>query len=445
METVPDTRPEYPGQAGVTRHPVWLLYFWSAVAFAILPGFLLGALLFAVRASGGDVEAWQPAAGQAHGHIQLFGWAGLMVLGVAFHFLPRLHGAALRGEPVARIALLLLATGLSLRVVGQPVSASAEGIAGNLAPGTLVLSAVLELVGAGLAISVLLRTLRQPSPRQKATGLHAVRPFLMGAGFGYLVAHVTNLAATFDIVDATGALAVDWGRVTLVFGMYGFLLPIAVGMSVRMFPLYIQGLPAHERLLRASLAMLGVGIGLRAAGELEGGRNVVGAALIITALAIGGFIAGIRIFGERRQLPRRQVRPLTDALQLHVITANIWLVVTAALLAIRGLRLLGLNIAASAPNAETHTFGAGFITLLIIGIGGHLLPGFGTRSLRSERLGWATLVLGNLAVLLFPDLPSATSPPGANWLAAIAGLCGAAAVTGFAVNVATGARRRRAA
>lgn len=445
METVPNGRADLPDQVGALRQPVWLLYFWSAVAAAILPGFLLGGLLFAVRASGGDVEAWQPAAGQAHGHVQLFGWAGLMVLGVALHFLPRLHGAPLRGERPARIALVLLVCGLTLRVIGQPVLASAGGFTEGLASGAVVLSAVLELAGAVLGASVLFRTLRQQSPRRKPTGLQAVRPFLMAAGLGYLAAHLANLAAALDIVDSTGALAGDWGRVTLVFAMYGFLLPIAVGMSVRMFPLYIQGLPAHERLLRVGLAVLGGGIWLRVAGELQGGQDIVGVGLIATALAIAGLVTGIRIFGHRRRLPRRQVRPLTDVLQLHVITANIWLVVTAVLLALRGLRLIGLDIATSSPNAEVHAFGAGFITLLIIGIGGHLLPGFGTRSLRSERLAWVTLALGNLAVLLrlLPDLPSAATPSGADWLASLAGICGALAVAGFAINVATGARRGR--
>lgn len=429
----------------MTRHPVWWLYFWSAVAFAILPGFLLGALLFAVRASGGDVEAWQPAAGQAHGHVQLFGWAGLMVLGVAFHFLPRLHGAPLRGEAQARIALVLLVSGLSLRVIGQPVLASTGGFTDTVASGAVIVSAVLELAGAGLGVSVLLRTLRQPSPRQKTAGLQAVRPFLVTAGLGYLAAHLTNLAAALDIVDATGALAGDWGRVTLALAMYGFLLPIAIGMSIRMFPLYIQALPAHERLLRVSLALLVVGVGLRVAGELEGGRDVIGAALLATALAIVGLVAGIRIFGGRRQLPRRQVNPLADVLQLHIITANVWLFVTATFLAVRGLRLLDLDIATGSPNAEIHVFGAGFVTLLIIGVGGHLLPGFGTRSLRSLPLAWATFALGNLAVLLrlLPDLPSAATPSGAEWLASLAGLCGAAAVAGFAVNVMTGSRRRK--
>ncbi|MEZ4498795.1 MAG: hypothetical protein R2839_01760 [Thermomicrobiales bacterium] len=38
--------------------------------------------------------AWIASA-QAHGHVQLCRWAGLMVLGVAIHFIPRLAGAVL--------------------------------------------------------------------------------------------------------------------------------------------------------------------------------------------------------------------------------------------------------------------------------------------------------------------------------------------------------------
>lgn len=66
----------------MSRHQaaVWPPFVRTAIALAITAGFGLGG------------TRW-PAAEQAHGHIQVFGWAGLMVLGVGFHFLPRLRGA----------------------------------------------------------------------------------------------------------------------------------------------------------------------------------------------------------------------------------------------------------------------------------------------------------------------------------------------------------------
>ena len=60
-------------------------------------GFLLATVLTLSRAFSVPLGAWWEAAAQAHGHLQLYGWAGLFVLGVALHFLPRLRGTPLAG------------------------------------------------------------------------------------------------------------------------------------------------------------------------------------------------------------------------------------------------------------------------------------------------------------------------------------------------------------
>ena len=95
---------------------LWRAFVWGAFLAALGPGFLAGALLSAALGLGVPLGPWWPAVAQVHGHAQLAGFAGLMVLGVAFHFLPRLRGAPLaapgarplgagplrRGPPAAR-------------------------------------------------------------------------------------------------------------------------------------------------------------------------------------------------------------------------------------------------------------------------------------------------------------------------------------------------------
>src|SRR3989442_15843989 len=56
-------------------------------------GFVLATVLTLTLALHLSVGPWWAAMAQAHGHLQLYGWAGLFVLGEAFHFLPRLRGA----------------------------------------------------------------------------------------------------------------------------------------------------------------------------------------------------------------------------------------------------------------------------------------------------------------------------------------------------------------
>src|SRR5919202_6432495 len=121
-------------------------FVWAATALAVVAGFGLGGALFAALL-GPRPGLWWPAAAQAHGHVQLFGWAGLMVLGVGLHFLPRLRGAALAAPGLAPWVLALYGGGVGLRAVAQPLAAARPGLAG-----LLVLAALLELGGAALAV-----------------------------------------------------------------------------------------------------------------------------------------------------------------------------------------------------------------------------------------------------------------------------------------------------
>src|SRR4051812_12708611 len=99
---------------------IWSPYMRVALGVATSGGFGLGALLFAASALHLPGGAWWPAAAQAHGHAQLFGWVGLPICGIGWHFLPRLRGAAHPDPRRAALALGLLATGLLGRLLAQP-------------------------------------------------------------------------------------------------------------------------------------------------------------------------------------------------------------------------------------------------------------------------------------------------------------------------------------
>lgn len=61
---------------------------------------------------------------------------------------------------------------------------------------------------------------------------------------------------------------------------------------------------------------------------------------------------------------------------------------------------LGTVSAAMSRDVEFHALGVGFITVLILGVGARLLPGFARRPLRNPALVWLTLALGNGTALL---------------------------------------------
>lgn len=422
---------------------VWPPFVWGSLGSAVAAGFGLGGALFAAVALRVPLGAWWPAAAQAHGHAQLFGWAGLMVLGVGFHLLPRLASAPPPPPAPTRLVFGLLVVGLLLRTIAQPALAGGDGAAAAWRAG-LIGSGIAELVGASLALVLLGRTLRWDPTRRWRADVWAVVPFFPVAFVAFWLALGANLVGV--VAAATGRGLVPGRLDGLVVGLalHGFLVPIAVAMSARLFPLSLRTPPAKTRWLRVGLACSLAGSALRIGGEVGGVPRLAGIGRLGQAAALAAFVLALGVFARRRPLPRRAVRPLTDPTQLLVLSAYLWLTATAALLAGSGLAAVGVGAVDAAVDAERHALGAGFVTLLILGVGAHLLPGFAGRPLRSRRLVWLTLALGNAAALLRVGpllLPVALPAAQADWASAAAGGAGLAAVVAFGRNL-TGAPTR---
>ncbi|HEY7063766.1 MAG TPA: hypothetical protein VII06_19965 [Chloroflexota bacterium] len=432
-------------------------FLWAASLLALVGGFGLGGALFLHQ------SAWRLAGTQAHGHVQVFGWAGLLVLGVGLHFLPRLRGARLVAPGLARWVLGLYAGGLVVRLVAQPLAAFVPAI-WPLLP----LSGALELGGAALAVGMLVATGRRGRPMRDATGLLPVLPYLVLAFSSVLVALALNLAGLLASgPPPAGApwlplVPAPWDPVLVHLGLVGFLVPISLAMSVRTFPLYLRVRVPSTGVLRATLAVLALGLALRlgaAAGglaELDAvGRLLEGAALLGAAWVIdvplvrtrAVVLAAARARALERGVAPRPLPPLTSDLRAAdglLRSAYAWLVVAAALLLVGG--LLSLAGGPAPPlDAERHALGAGFVTLLIFGMGARLLPGFlGREHLASPRLVWTTFWLGNAAAilrvgpLLVPWVVAlgggAAKPPAAGLLA-LSGLLDTLAVAAFAANL----------
>jgi uncharacterized protein involved in response to NO len=207
-------------------------------------------------------------------------------------------------------------------------------------------------------------------------------------------------------------------------------------MAARLFPIYFQTRLPHLGLLRASLGCTLAGLAAQLAGIVAGDR-LAAAGQLLQAVAIGLAIQGLGIFARRRPLPRPSATGPSEPRHLCVTTASAWLALAAILLGWEG--LAGLGLAGSAPPGWLHAFGAGFITLLILGVGAILLPGFANRPLRNPRLLWPMLICGNLAALarvVAPWLAGVFPERLGNSLAALAGVCGMAALALFGVNLA---------
>src|SRR4029453_3288837 len=132
----------------------------AALAIALTAGFGYGAILVGAPALGVTPGTWYSALVQAHGHAQLFGWVGLFVLGMGLFFLPRLRGTRLQHTERLPFALALLVLGIALRVIVQPLSGWLGSEGGAWLCVLLLFSAVLEMAGILVVVSILIATER---------------------------------------------------------------------------------------------------------------------------------------------------------------------------------------------------------------------------------------------------------------------------------------------
>src|SRR5690348_11708026 len=153
-------------------------------------GFVLATVLTLTRAFHVATGAWWVALAQAHGHLQLYGWAGLFVLGVALHFLPRLRGAGLVYPNRVPELLKMLVAGIVLRGIGQPLfAATGQGI-WKIA---MVTSGALEAFAFLGFLAILVATAMQGPKLSTRPQLQKTLPVLIGIFASLGLAAIVNL------------------------------------------------------------------------------------------------------------------------------------------------------------------------------------------------------------------------------------------------------------
>ncbi|HEX8730949.1 MAG TPA: hypothetical protein VF725_02710, partial [Ktedonobacterales bacterium] len=191
----------------------------TALLLGAAGGFALASVLSVTLAAHITLGPWWAATAQAHGRLQVFGWVGLFVFSVAFHFLPRLRGAGLRWPGLAPWVLGAMAGGLVLCAISQPLLAVTPGA--WLWQAALILSGLLELAGIGLALAVLLGTFTQPGapPLRKRPALWGVLPFLGCVGASLALSALVNLINVIQAAGGVGIVSAATDDISVTLGL----------------------------------------------------------------------------------------------------------------------------------------------------------------------------------------------------------------------------------
>ncbi|MHB8416674.1 MAG: iron-sulfur cluster assembly protein [Myxococcales bacterium] len=357
-----------------------------------------------------------------HASFQIFGFVLLFMMGVAYHAIPRFLGTPLRHAWAAKASFGLALAGLVLRAYGE---------LGELLPGTppaLLAGAVLQLSALLCLAGVLASTYRAARP--------ALEPFHC-----YLAAGLFWWLAAGGLLVVEGILAVRAGdpaagqllhEPLYLAALFGATLPFIEGFLLRTGSAFLNLPPPRRSGVLAAfwLGQGGSALAVIGAGPLAGdiGSRLFDAGLLLLALSIGTFTLSTSVLRARAG----HAGDKDPSFFLIVRQAIAWALVAAALAVLYG----ALDLARATPpsllfDGLRHAFALGFVTLMIFGMGGRIIPIFGGTALRwpALRTAGAFLVSGGVLMRELEIVASVTTP----WLLHVSACSGLVAGTGVAL------------
>ncbi len=404
-------------------------YLFASLALAVFGGFTLAVSLPIEAALGGFDVGWVSHA-QVHGHLQVVGFAGLFVAGMAMKLAPRFGSRSTVALPgLVTPALVLLVAGVLFRALGQPLADHPRfdalliaGVASELAGALCLAAAVLATLRASMRIG---------DPSALLLG-GAMVWFAVQAAFGaWWLAQLAGEGGT--ILESTRNSAL----VNMQF--FGLILGAVLGVGMRSFPTFFGMRPTPRPMGLAVFVLLNAGLAFWVAGaawdmpeRLEAvGRLGVGAAIILAVLNFG--------------LTARKHR-LAAASSGYIWALRpvmLWLALTGALLAIGGGQSLASGSRASTEDIDAirHIFAVGVVTLAIVAMAQLILPEFASERLVRKPSPWRGAIFGvvlSLAAIFRGVLPYLGDTVGVEgelrwWLMGAGGTLGLAASIGFAI------------
>ncbi len=362
---------------------------------------------------------------QIHGHLQLIGWTGLFIMGVSLHFLPRMASVPIERKATLKLILYLTVFGLLIRTnfeFWQPYIEDETLI--EIFKHLIKIGNVVEFSGIIFYVVVLFKTFLK-APEFKKKGFEIVKPFFILFIIGWFSYALIQLSAVF----LERYEWIPWNKPSINIFINFVLFPISFAFSILNFPLYIH-LKFPSKLIKYlgyiyfSLALLNA-FSSSPTSEilLPFDPNFTALLLDFSTLSLL-FSSGIiqRIFlpystlqkspfwrrdGIEIKESNSKIKPRVGysdygefgRFELLIYSAYVWLLIGLFLdIPARSFPLLGLSIHYG-EDPIRHSFLAGFVTLLILGMAQRMLPGFMHKNkIANTKIVTATFILGNFAV-----------------------------------------------
>ncbi|MFN7987356.1 MAG: hypothetical protein U0529_07790 [Thermoanaerobaculia bacterium] len=346
---------------------------------------------------------------QIHGHTQVFGFAGLLAIGLVEAALP----AGLRAEPrrMPRVTFGLFLSAILLRNVCQPFAAF------PLARLGVVLSAALLLAGTLVVVSYVAFLLGEARPGPHGGARRLALASAATSAYLLLAVGLNALQALWIAAGNGSALPRPLAESFSDASLSGGLLAAGFTVGLRLAP--SLGRPeVNRRLVGRALALQAAGVAIALASWIsvvpaplalalrDGGQLLVALAVLLYLRATG--LASAR---GTRAVAEPSLRASDTAVRLSFSALGLWAAAQAATVALARLTPLAVRNRWW-EDATRHLFTVGFVTLLVVGAAGRLAPFLFGRTLASGALQRASvaLVVGG-ALLRLLEFPAIAWPP----------------------------------
>ena len=368
-----------------------------------------------------------------HPHLQIFGFLGVLIPGMAQPLFAQFTGRPARRERVTAWILGLIGGGLALRLGGTWL----------LRPGFIVAASCLEAAGFCLFGLRVWRSLDPPSLTPLRRQLTVSTGWLTLACLLEAILRWRALRAGLTLPDLGGLRAVH------AMGLLGGIIGWVLGVLLRAGPMLVPGWRTHLGIARALPCALALGVAMAAAGEAVGWTETAGVAPArlgeFIALACAGAVlatGGVARHG-RSALPMVGHRAAEARIfRLAILSAGLAVIGAAAAVASAW---SGADVH-QLTDAVRHLVTVGFLTSTVVAMLFRLIP-----ALEGTPLPWPRLrALAFWALLIGVLLRSAELFVGHGWYARAPGVplsgvlvwLALACVAANLLRIITGKRRR---
>ena len=339
----------------------------GAILATLTGGATLGLVALTIAGLRGSLNAgpswWTPVI-QAHGHVQIFGWVALFIMGVAYHVVPRFKATDLHRPDLARRTFWLLAGGLTARALAQPYAS--EAFAGFVG----VAGATAELLAVGVFAHIIARTIA--SSQAPRAGFER---YLLAGNFWFLLLAAVNLASMLRMaVTGDPVIPARLNSAVIHVEVVGFIGLWILGVSLRILPVFLGLRTLGASAIRGVFWAVNAAVALAALAEISGVTTLRVPAAFLELAAVLVFVLGMRIFWKPAPSPHADPNPYY---RKFIVAAYAWLTFAAALLV-----FISVYEAAVSPlpreltGSYRHAITVGFITAMIMGVASRIVPVF---------------------------------------------------------------------